>query len=170
VSDQVVRQHHGALQPRISPSLPVGVGNVQLGDGDGVDLVRGLGHGALHHLLVLVREDRRHCGVLGGLELVMVMVKACSCACACACVLLGSGVSSMVGRAPHAKVGQHMGRNRSHVYLSIDKRLLHAQWVNTSGSSGDGHGVKEYVLAVPGAAVNARRHLQSGSHPDWAES
>jgi len=60
VADQVVGQHNGALQPRVGPSVPIGVGNVQLGDGDGVDLVVLLGHVALHRLLVLVGKDRRH--------------------------------------------------------------------------------------------------------------
>lgn len=68
VADQVVCQHDGALQARVGPSVPVGVGDVQLGDGDGVDLVGRLGHGALHRLLVLVGENRRHCGVLRDLE------------------------------------------------------------------------------------------------------
>ena len=72
VAHQVIRQHHGALEPGVGPSMPVGVGNVQLGDGDGVDLVRRLGHSAFHRLLVLVGENRRHGGVLRGLELGMV--------------------------------------------------------------------------------------------------
>jgi hypothetical protein len=109
-----------------------------------VDLVRGLGHGALHHLLVLVRKNRRHCGELGGIGLVMVMVKACLYACACACecaaglwrVPYGGACSSREGWAAHEKESQSR--------LSMDKRLLHAQWVITSGSSGDGHGIKEY--------------------------
>jgi len=75
ISNKVVREHDRALQPGVGPSLPVGVGNVQLCDSDGVNLVSGLGHGALHHLLVLVRENRRHDGVLRGLELEMVVVR-----------------------------------------------------------------------------------------------
>lgn len=65
VANQVVCQHDSALQARVGPSVPVGVGNVQLCDGDGVDLVGRLGHGALHRLLVLVGENRRHCGGFG---------------------------------------------------------------------------------------------------------
>jgi hypothetical protein len=72
VADQVVREDGRALQPRVGPSVPVRVGNVQLRDGDGVDLVRRLGDGALHRLLVIVRENRRHGGGLRGLELRMV--------------------------------------------------------------------------------------------------
>jgi hypothetical protein len=52
--------------------VPVRIGNVQLGDGDGVDLVGRLGDGAPHRLLVLVRENRRHCARFWGLELEMV--------------------------------------------------------------------------------------------------
>lgn len=75
VADQVVGQHDGALQACIGPSARVGIGNVQLGDGDGVDLVGRLGHGALHRLLVLVRENRRHGGgVFGRLEVAMRVV------------------------------------------------------------------------------------------------
>jgi hypothetical protein len=75
VADQVVGQHDGALQARVGPSARVGVGNVQLGDGDGVDLVGRLGHGALHRLLVLVRENRRHGGgVFGRLKVAMRVV------------------------------------------------------------------------------------------------
>lgn len=59
---QVVCQHDGALKPSISPSVPVRVGNIQLGDSDGVDLVGRLGHSALHCLLVLVGQDRGHGG------------------------------------------------------------------------------------------------------------
>jgi hypothetical protein len=43
-----------------------------------MDLVRRLGHGALHRLLVLVGENRRHGGVFRGLELAMVVVRECS--------------------------------------------------------------------------------------------
>jgi hypothetical protein len=60
VAHQVVRQHRGALQPGVGPSVLVWVRNVQLRDGDGEDLVRGFGHSALHRLLVLVGENRRH--------------------------------------------------------------------------------------------------------------
>lgn len=72
VANQIIRQHHSALQAGICPPVPVRVGNVQFRDGDGVDLVGRLGDGALHCLFVLVRENRRHCGGFRGLELVMV--------------------------------------------------------------------------------------------------
>jgi hypothetical protein len=60
VADQVICEHCSALQPGVGPSVAVRVGNIQLRDGDSVDLVCRLGHGALHRLLVLVRENRRH--------------------------------------------------------------------------------------------------------------
>jgi hypothetical protein len=62
VSHQIVGQHSGALQSSICPSVPVRVGNVQFGDSDCKDLVRGLGHGALDRDLVVVSEYRRHGG------------------------------------------------------------------------------------------------------------
>lgn len=71
VADQVVGQHDGALQPRVRPSVTVGVGDVEFGDGDGVDLVGRLGHCTLHRLLVLVRQNRRHSGSLCALGLGM---------------------------------------------------------------------------------------------------
>ena len=37
-------------------------GDVEFGDGDGLDLVVGLGDGAFDRLLVIVGEDGRHCG------------------------------------------------------------------------------------------------------------
>lgn len=68
VADQVVGQHGGALQARVGPLLRVRVGDVQLGHGDGMDLVRLLGHGALHRLLVLVGQDRGHLLLLDGVQ------------------------------------------------------------------------------------------------------
>lgn len=65
ITDQVVRQHGRALQACVRPVGPVRVGNVQLGDGDGVDLVGRLGDGALDRQLVLVGQDRRHGGGAG---------------------------------------------------------------------------------------------------------
>jgi hypothetical protein len=72
VAHQVICQHCRALQPGVGPSVPVRVGNVQFCDGNSVDLVGRLGHSALHRLLVLVGENRRHCGVCHELELRMV--------------------------------------------------------------------------------------------------
>jgi hypothetical protein len=72
VADQVVGEHCSALQPRVRPSVPVRICNVQLRDSNGVDLVCRLGDGAFHRLLVLVRENRRHGGGFRGLELRMV--------------------------------------------------------------------------------------------------
>lgn len=68
IAHRVICQHDGALQAGVGPSVPVGIGNVQLGDGDGVDLVGRLGHGALHRLLVFVGQNRRHRGGPGRLE------------------------------------------------------------------------------------------------------
>lgn len=66
VPHQVVREHHSPLQPGVGPSVTVWVGDVELGDCDGVNLVRGLGNSALHRLFVLIGENRRHGGVVGG--------------------------------------------------------------------------------------------------------
>ena len=97
VAHQVVRQHGRALQSGVGPSVPVWVGDIQLRYGDGVDLVRRLGHGALDRLLVLVREDRRHCGMA---ELVMVVknwvrvrvrVRVRAVVGLCVCVQLSGG-------------------------------------------------------------------------------
>lgn len=57
VTDQIVRQHGRALEACVCPAGPVRVGNIQLGDGDGVDLVGRLGNGALDRQLVLVGQD-----------------------------------------------------------------------------------------------------------------
>jgi hypothetical protein len=72
VADQVIRQYCSALQPSIGPSVLVRIGNIQLRNGDSVDLIRRLWNSALHRLLVLVRENRRHGGGFRGLELRMV--------------------------------------------------------------------------------------------------
>jgi hypothetical protein len=69
ITDQVVCQHGRALQACVRPVGPVRVGNVQLGDGDGVDLVGRLGDGALDRQLVLVRQDRGHGGGAGALTM-----------------------------------------------------------------------------------------------------
>jgi hypothetical protein len=53
-----------------------------------MDLVGRLGHGALHRLLVLVGENRRHGGVFRGLELGMVVVRGML---ECSAVGLGRG-------------------------------------------------------------------------------
>ena len=94
VADQVVGQDDGALQARVGPSVAVGIGNVQLGDGDGVDFVARLGHGALDHLLVLVGQDRGHCGGL--------CTPCCSLDVHVGCVWFGGGgwegLSAAVGR------------------------------------------------------------------------
>jgi hypothetical protein len=57
IADQIIRQHGGPLESRIRPSVPVRVGNVQFGNGNCEDLVRGLGHGALDRDLVIVGEN-----------------------------------------------------------------------------------------------------------------
>lgn len=71
ISYQVIGQYGSTLQACVRPSVPVRIGNVQLGYGDGVDLVGGLGHSALDRLLVFVREDRGHGGGSGSRELKM---------------------------------------------------------------------------------------------------
>lgn len=60
VADQIICEDSSTLQASIGPSLPVRVGNVQLCDRDGVDLVGRLGHRSFDSLLVVVGEDCRH--------------------------------------------------------------------------------------------------------------
>ena len=60
VADEVVSEHRGAVEARVRPSLPAGEGEVEFGDGDGVDLVRRFGDGALDDLLLVVGKYGRH--------------------------------------------------------------------------------------------------------------
>lgn len=63
VADQIVGQHNGALQSRVGPFRAIGIRNIELGDGNGLDFVGLLGHEALDGILVVVVEDRGHvCG------------------------------------------------------------------------------------------------------------
>lgn len=62
VADQVIREHGSPLKASIGPSLLVRVGDVELRDSDGVDLVGSLGNSALDGLFVVVGENRRHGG------------------------------------------------------------------------------------------------------------
>lgn len=62
VSDQIVGQDDGALQSRVGPFRAIGICNVELGDGDGLDLVGLLGHEALDSVFVVVVEDGGHVG------------------------------------------------------------------------------------------------------------
>ena len=50
------------MKSGVRPSVPVWVRNIQLRNGDGMDLVRSLGHSSFDRLLVIVGEDRRHGG------------------------------------------------------------------------------------------------------------
>jgi hypothetical protein len=69
VSHQVVGQDDGALQAGVGPFGLVRVCDKEAGDGNGVDLVVGLGDHALDRLLVLFVEDGRHGGGgFGGLD------------------------------------------------------------------------------------------------------
>lgn len=54
VAHEIVCQHDGTLEPGIGPFRRVGVGYIEPGDGDSVDLVGLLGHAALDRLLVVV--------------------------------------------------------------------------------------------------------------------
>lgn len=63
VANEVIRQHNGTLQARVGPFGSVGVGYVEPGDGDGLDLVGLLGDEALDCLLVIFLENRRHGGI-----------------------------------------------------------------------------------------------------------
>jgi hypothetical protein len=60
VADKVVGEDYGALQTGVLPSVVVWICNVQLCDGDGVDLVGSLGDLSLDILLVVVVQDGRH--------------------------------------------------------------------------------------------------------------
>lgn len=65
VADEVIGQHNGTLEACVVPSRPVGVGDVEAGDGDGLDLVGLLGDMAFDRVLVVVVEDGRHVGWVG---------------------------------------------------------------------------------------------------------
>lgn len=54
VADQVIGKNGSTLETSIGPSLTIGVGNVEFGDGDGVDLIRGLWNCPLDRLFVVV--------------------------------------------------------------------------------------------------------------------
>ena len=60
VAHEVVGEDGGALQAGVLPLRAVGEGDVEFGDGDGVDLVGGFGDGALDRLLLVVAQDRGH--------------------------------------------------------------------------------------------------------------
>ena len=62
VAHEIVCQHGGTLQAGIGPLVAVRIGDIQLCNCDGMDLVVGLGNDPLHCLLVLFREDGRHGG------------------------------------------------------------------------------------------------------------
>jgi len=62
VAHQVVGEHSSTLQPRVGPLMLLWVGNIELRNGHGVDLVVLLGHGALDRLLILVGQNRWHRG------------------------------------------------------------------------------------------------------------
>lgn len=60
VAHEIVCQHDGTLEAGIGPFGRVGVGYIEPGDGDGMDLVGLLGYAALDRLLVVVAKDGRH--------------------------------------------------------------------------------------------------------------
>lgn len=66
VAHEVVGEDGGALQAGVLPLRAVGQGDVEFGDGDGVDLVGRFGDGALDRLLLVVAQDRGHGGGLRG--------------------------------------------------------------------------------------------------------
>lgn len=53
VAHQVVDENNGALEPRVRPFGPIRIGDVEAGDGDGLDLVILLGNDALDGVLVV---------------------------------------------------------------------------------------------------------------------
>ena len=63
VADEVVGEDRGALEAGVGPSGAAGVGDVEFGDGDGVDFVGGFGDGAFDRLFFVVGEDGGHLGV-----------------------------------------------------------------------------------------------------------
>lgn len=57
VANEVIRQHDGSLEPRIRPFRGTGIGDVEPGDSDCLDLVGLLGDESLDGVLVVVVED-----------------------------------------------------------------------------------------------------------------
>lgn len=57
VADEVVRQNYGSLEPRVRPFRGIGIGNVEPGDSDSLDLVGLLGDESLDGVLVVIVED-----------------------------------------------------------------------------------------------------------------
>lgn len=67
VAHEIIGEYRSALQASVGPSVAVvWVSNVELGNGDSVDLVGGLRHGTFDSLLVVVREDGGHGGGVPG--------------------------------------------------------------------------------------------------------
>jgi len=63
VAHEIIGEDRSALQASVGPSVAVvWVSNVELGNGDSVDLVGGLRHGTFDSLFVVVREDGGHGG------------------------------------------------------------------------------------------------------------
>jgi hypothetical protein len=63
VAHEIIGEDRSALQTGVGPSVAVvRVSNVELRNGDSVDLVGSLRYGTLDSLLVVVREDGRHGG------------------------------------------------------------------------------------------------------------
>jgi hypothetical protein len=61
VAHEVVGEHDGAGEAGVGPLVArVRVGDVEFGDGDGVDFVRGFGHDSFDDLLLVVGEDGGH--------------------------------------------------------------------------------------------------------------
>lgn len=57
VADEVIGEDDGALEAGVGPAVVGGRAAVELGDGDGVDLVAGFGDGPFDGLLVVVGEN-----------------------------------------------------------------------------------------------------------------
>ena len=67
VAHQIIGEDRGALQAGVGPSVAVvWVSNVELGNGDSMDLVGSLRYGTLDSLLVVVRKDGWHGGGVPG--------------------------------------------------------------------------------------------------------
>jgi hypothetical protein len=84
VTHKIIGEDCSALESSVDPSTSFcRVGDVEFGNGNGVDLVGSLGNSALDSLLVVVGQDRGHSGGVQGVsawaELSVVVVVFLGC-------------------------------------------------------------------------------------------
>jgi hypothetical protein len=60
MTDKVIGKYSSALQASVSPSRPVGIGNIQASNGYSMDLVGWFRYCPLDNLFIFLREDGRH--------------------------------------------------------------------------------------------------------------